>query len=244
MRPSSTSTAIPLSTRKPSSPRTKPMRGISLSCGFGGGVLECLHPLHRRRRIRLRRRNGHQHPKAALPRAVCAGRAYLVEVSGDWDGADTVEASDRGHESEENLGDPISEAVRKRYALLALAFLLLLLGGVGMYYGAHNFRIRAMGVVAVMAGARVVVMSREAVRPGLPVPTGPKIDLSSGPGRWLWIVSVALVPLLGAAILLMYIDAANGGHEAWPADVFAAVALVCAIVWSFLAVFGHRARPR
>jgi hypothetical protein len=58
------------------------------------------------------------------------------------------------------------KAARKRYALLALAILLGLLGGVGMYYGAHNFRIRALGVVAVMVGVRVVQMSRNAVRPG------------------------------------------------------------------------------
>jgi hypothetical protein len=43
-----------------------------------------------------------------------------------------------------------------------------------MYYGAHNVRIRALGIVAVMASGRLVLMSRNAVRPGLPVPTDPK----------------------------------------------------------------------
>jgi hypothetical protein len=143
---------------------------------------------------------------------------------------------------------PSQKATRKRYALLAVAFLLLLLGGVGMYFGAHNFRIRALGVVAVMASTRFVLMSRDAVRSGLPEAKGRTIEPgTAGPGRWLWIVSLALVPLLGAALFLMLRDFVNRDYAAWPVSSFVGVALVCAMVWSHLAAkisVGRRGGPR
>ena len=48
--------------------------------GFGSRVLECLHPLHRRRRIRYGGRNGSQHAEAPLPRSVCLGGVDLDEI--------------------------------------------------------------------------------------------------------------------------------------------------------------------
>ena len=59
--------------------------------------------------------------------------------------------------------------------------------------------------------------------------------LAKGPGRVLWVLSIALLPLLILAWYLLDRDAINGGHEVWPVDVFAGVGLVCTIVWSFLA---------
>ena len=41
--------------------------------GFGCRLLERLHTIHRRRGIRLWRRNGHQHAETPLPRALRAG---------------------------------------------------------------------------------------------------------------------------------------------------------------------------
>jgi hypothetical protein len=68
------------------------------------------------------------------------------------------------------------------------------------------------------------------------------IKIAKGPGRLLWIISLALVPLLAAAFFLLHIDAVNGGHEAWPADVFGGVGLACAVVWGYLVakLFGGR----
>src|SRR5208337_3450144 len=132
---------------------------------------------------------------------------------------------------------------RKRYVLFVLAILLLLLGGLGIYVGSHNYPIRALGVVAIMGSAYLVRISHHD-RSGLPEASGPRTDLKipKGPGRPLWIISIALVPLLAAAFFLLHIDAVNGGHEAWPADVFAGVGLACAVVWGFLVakIFGGR----
>jgi hypothetical protein len=59
--------------------------------------------------------------------------------------------------------------------------------------------------------------------------------MAKGPARGLWVASIALVPLLGIAWFLLDRDAVNGGHEAWPVDVFAGVGLVCTLVWSCFA---------
>ena len=137
---------------------------------------------------------------------------------------------------------------RKRYGLLVPALLLLLLGGVGIYLGSHNYAIRALGLVAIMGSTYLVRISRVGDRSGFPEASGRTMELTTeGPRRWLWIVSLVLVPLLGAAFFLMHIDFANGGHEAWPVYVFAGVALACAIVWSYLGarIFaGRQVGPR
>jgi uncharacterized protein (UPF0333 family) len=134
--------------------------------------------------------------------------------------------------------------VRKRYGLFVLAILLLLLGGVGIYLGSHNYSIRVLGDVAIIASVYLVRISNVHIRSGLPVARGQMENLKTvkGPGRLLWIVSIALVPLLGASFFLVYIDAAHGGNEAWPADLFAGVGLICAGVWGCLAakIFGGR----
>jgi hypothetical protein len=131
---------------------------------------------------------------------------------------------------------------RKSYGLCALAIVLLLSGGVGIYVGSHDYPIRALGVVAVMVSAYLVQISQVHERSALPEVSGARTDLRTrkGPSRALWIISAALVPLLAGALLLLHNDAVKGGHEAWPADLFAAVGLACAIVWGYLVakVFG------
>jgi hypothetical protein len=129
------------------------------------------------------------------------------------------------------------KVIRKRYGLFVLAIFLLLLAGVGIYFGSHNYPIRTLGLAAVMASVYLIRISHVHDRSDLPEASGQGKNLKTakGPRRLLWIVSLALVPLLGAAFFLVYIDAVDGGHEAWPADVFAGVGLACAIVWGYLA---------
>ena len=126
--------------------------------------------------------------------------------------------------------------VRKRYGLFVLAILLLLLGVVGVYLGSNNYPIRVLGLTSIMTSVYLARISR--VRNGSRLPEsggmGNNYKIEKGPGRLLWIVSLAFVPLLGASVFLLHIDAVNGGHEAWPADVFAGVVLACAIVWGCL----------
>lgn len=132
----------------------------------------------------------------------------------------------------------------KKYLLFILAILLLLLGGLGIYAGSHDYPLRALGVVAIMASTYLVRVSHIHDRSGLPDVGGSRTDLkiAKGPGRLLWIISLALVPLQGAAFYLLHIDAVNGGHDAWPAYVCGGVVLVCAVVWGYLVarIFGGR----
>jgi hypothetical protein len=128
-------------------------------------------------------------------------------------------------------------APRKQYGLLALAVILLLLGGVVIYVGSRNFAIRAVGIAIVMASAYLVQVSNVHKRSGLPEANGVVNNRNvKAQGRLLWIVSLSLVPVLAGAWYLLHLDAANGGHLAWPADVFAGIGLVCAVVWGLLVV--------
>jgi uncharacterized integral membrane protein len=136
----------------------------------------------------------------------------------------------------------------KRYSLFFVAILLLLLGGVGIYLGSHNYPIRALGVIMVMGSAYFFRISNVNDGSGLPDGSGRCTDLktANGPGRLLWIVSMALVPLLGAAVFLLHTDEVNGGHETWPADLFAGVGLASAVVWGCLVakIFAGRTRKK
>ena len=119
----------------------------------------------------------------------------------------------------------------KRYGLLVAGILLLSVGVIGIYLGDHNFPIRALGLLAVILATYPITASRRQPNEAGGVVT---VKTSKGPGPFLWLISIALVPVFGAALFLMHIDAANGGHEAWPADVFFWVALVCCVVWALL----------
>jgi hypothetical protein len=133
---------------------------------------------------------------------------------------------------------------RKRYGLFVLAMLLVLLGGAGIYAGSHNYPIRLLGLAAIVTSAYLARISNVHDRSDSPEASdrGNDLKTAKGPGRLLWIVSLALVLLLGASFFLLHIDAVNGGHEAWPVDAFAGVVLACAIVWGYLAakIFGSQ----
>ena len=128
---------------------------------------------------------------------------------------------------------PSPHVGRKKYGLFVLAIILILLGGVGLYLGFNNYLIRVLGSVSLLVSVYLIRISRVHYESSLPKANSVEF---SGPSRLLWIASLALVPLLAASAFLLYIDAVNGGHEAWPADVFAGVALVSASVWGCLIV--------
>jgi hypothetical protein len=134
----------------------------------------------------------------------------------------------------------------KRYGLLILAALVLLIGGAGIYLGRHNYAIRAVGLVAVLASSDLVRRSRAYARQGVPetLAMGERGGPAEGPLRALWIVSAALAVLLGVSLFLMHLSDVNGGHEVWPVYLFAGVGLLGAVVWSYLAVMIRSSRDR
>ena len=120
----------------------------------------------------------------------------------------------------------------KTYGLRIASFLLLLLGGAALYLGHHNPAIGSLAGIAIVASVYLGRISRRSD----PFAGGGLRDSRATvrPGRWLWIVSLALLLLAAASLINLYSDALHGGHEVWPVDVFAGIALACAIVWSYL----------
>lgn len=131
-----------------------------------------------------------------------------------------------------------------RYATIGVGFSLVCLGGVGIYLGSHYYPFRALGLLAVLAAAYLFrtaaqsgpakeQMSFQHPKGSVPLQAG-LLQRAKGPGPLLWGVSIALLPVLGVAFLLVQNDAVNGGHEAWPLDILFGHILVCCIVWAIL----------
>lgn len=128
------------------------------------------------------------------------------------------------------------EVPKKRYGFLILAVLLLLSGGGAFYAGSHNFAVRSLGLVAIVASAYLARISHAYSRPGASAASGEETNSRSArrPGRLLWTVSAALLLLAGVSYLYLYNDALHGYHEVLPVYVFAGVGLACVLVWSYL----------
>lgn len=121
--------------------------------------------------------------------------------------------------------------LRKRYALRALAILLVLVAAASFVLGSHNFIIRSFGLLALLAGAQLARMSRaQSPAFGRPDLTG-----SSWPGRVVWLLGLGVLVLAGLSFWLLYVDALHGGHAIWPIYVFAGVALACVGIWGYIA---------
>jgi len=126
---------------------------------------------------------------------------------------------------------------KKNYTLFPLAILLLLLAVVALCLGSKYPTIQPVAGVAIIAAVYLFRLSNFRPKQTQPSVVLPVADSKAEERlrRLLWIASLALVPLFGGAYFLMYLDSANGSHEAWPLYVFVGVGFVCTIVWSYLA---------
>ena len=52
--------------------------------------------------------------------------------------------------------------------------------------------------------------------------------------RLMWIIGAALVPVAGASLFYLYLASLNGSRDTLPAYIFAGVAVICIVVWSYL----------
>ncbi len=136
---------------------------------------------------------------------------------------------------------------QKRYGLFMLATFLLLLGGVAMFLGLHNFAIRGLAAVCLIVSAYLVRISTPRARPTLGNATGQGRDANTAdagtkerPSRPIWTVGVVSLLLVGGSSFYLYLDALHGYHDVLPVYLFAAAALVCALVWSY--IIGSRLR--
>lgn len=127
---------------------------------------------------------------------------------------------------------------KKKNGLYSLALLLLVLAAAALYFGAHNFPIRALGLAAVLVSSYLVRASK--VRPQQtysPIVTVPGADAAAAKRyiRFLWILSFGLTAFAVLSFVLMCSDTVtNNGEEVWPAYLFAAFAFLCACAWGAL----------
>jgi hypothetical protein len=124
----------------------------------------------------------------------------------------------------------------RRPGLFIFAVLLLLLAAVGFFVGSHNYLIRSFSVLAVMVSVFLVRTSNFHTRPTSSVATAQETDfnVTKGPGRLAWVLSVALVPILAISFLCLQNDALHGAQTAWPVYLFTAVIVACIFVWGYL----------
>ena len=131
---------------------------------------------------------------------------------------------------------PQQDVPRKRFGLFALAILLLLTGGAALFVGMTNFGIRSLGLVACIASVYLIRISNVRAQPSLAMTSGEAKDSKArrkGPPL-MWIIGAALVPVAGASLFYLYLASLNGSHDALPAYIFAGVAVICTVVWSYL----------
>jgi hypothetical protein len=131
---------------------------------------------------------------------------------------------------------PQRDVRRYRYGLFALAILLLVTGGAALFVGMKNFGIRSLGVVACIASVYLIRISNVRMRPPLAMTSGGAQDPKAGRKgtRLMWILGAALVPVAGASFFYLYQDGLHGYHDTLPVYVFAGVAVLCTVVWSYL----------
>lgn len=125
---------------------------------------------------------------------------------------------------------------KRKYGLFTLAVLLLLLGGTALFVGSDDFSIRSLGVLACLLSVYCVRISNihsRSVSTSITTQRT-KSKLATRVGRPVWVVSIILLPTLGLSFLCLYRDAIHGYQEVWPVYLFAGVAVVCALCWSYL----------
>ena len=134
------------------------------------------------------------------------------------------------------MSAPQPDVRSKKYALYALAILLLVIGGAALFVGMNNFGVRCLGLVAIIASGYIIRISNVRARPSLPMTSGDADDSELGKKgtRLMWIIGAALVPVAGASFFYLYQDGLHGYHDILPVYIFAGVAVICTLVWSYL----------
>jgi len=115
----------------------------------------------------------------------------------------------------------------KRTISLTLQVLLLVFAAACIFYGQHNFAIRSVGLLAIFGGLALVRNSRRS-SPSIRIHNSPAFSVKP----WQWLVGLALVVVLAAALAWLFYDAATGYRSGVaPIYVFIAATLFCSLWW-------------
>ena len=120
----------------------------------------------------------------------------------------------------------------KRAMSLTLQVLLLVFAAACMFYGQNNFAIRSVGLLAIFGSLLLVRNSR---RSSSTVRIHNRPVFSVKP--WQWLVGIALIVALAAAIAWLFYDAATGYTSGTaPIYVFIAAGLFCCLWWGAISM--------
>jgi hypothetical protein len=127
----------------------------------------------------------------------------------------------------------------KRYGLFAVGFVIILAGIVAMFFWSRYF-----GPVVLLAGVYLVkvskvqglgdLLTRGGEHGGTEMISRPSAAAGNRPSAMMWVTGVFLLLVVGISYFILHEDAVHGGHQAWPADLFAFTGLVCGLYWSYL----------
>jgi Na+/phosphate symporter len=130
------------------------------------------------------------------------------------------------------------EPRKVRRGLFALAVLLFLAAGAAFFMGGKDFTIRSLGLLTLIASVYLVRASNvRSTRSAVVIASsqGTDSEAKKSGGHLMWIIGAALLPIALAAYFYLQQDALHGYHEVLPVYVFAGVAALCVLVWSYLA---------
>jgi cytochrome bd-type quinol oxidase subunit 2 len=124
---------------------------------------------------------------------------------------------------------------RRKFALLAVAFLLLAFAGVAMALGGNNVTIQSLAIVAVVTGVACLRLVNVHKPSGSATEASQRTESSWATRlrRPTGIISIILVPIMAMASFFLYRDAVQGYRQIWTVYFFAATAFICSLCWSF-----------
>ena len=123
---------------------------------------------------------------------------------------------------------------RRKFALFAVAFLLLAFAGVAMARGT-NVIIQSVAILALLTGVACLRRVNVNARPGSATEPSQRTEFSWAPHlrRPAGIISIILIPIMAMALFFLYRDAVQGYRQIWTVYFFAAMAAICSLCWSF-----------
>ena len=108
--------------------------------------------------------------------------------------------------------------------------------GIGIFILApYNSIGRTVSMLLVVVSAYLFTAYRKSASEyglGYDIPTS--ITTAKSPGLAAWLLSALAFLAVLISYWLVRIDAANGGHQGWPAYAFAGSALFAAVIWGYV----------
>jgi len=117
-----------------------------------------------------------------------------------------------------------------RNGLLSLAALAVI-GGGAIAYISSSFTIRTSGMLLLLIGVALgrIARSREPINQ-----LAARAAASTRPGPIPWIVAIVLALATVISFYYLYEDALHGYQQVLPVYAFAAITLICGLVWAAL----------